>query len=65
MCAAVMYPAVAHAKLDPKEKAALLDIYDATGGPGWRNNSNWGTPAGACTWYGVSCNADGTKVTQL
>ena len=41
-------------ELSPDPRPALLALYDATGGPGWRNNENWGTDAPVHTWYGVS-----------
>ena len=47
------------------DRAALADLYNATGGPGWYNSTNWNTAAGVCTWFGVTCSADGSRVTQL
>lgn len=49
----------------PGDRAALLDLYHAAGGPGWTNNMGWNTPADVCSWFGVSCTADGSRVMQL
>ena len=51
--------------VDPGDRAALLDLYHATGGPGWSDSSNWDTPADVCSWYGVACTGDGSRVMQL
>ena len=37
----------------------LIRFYNATGGNGWRNNTNWCTDAPLSEWYGVSCTEDG------
>jgi RHS repeat-associated protein len=44
--------------------AALVDLYNMTGGPTWKNNSGWvegaaGNNCDICTWSGVICNGDG------
>lgn len=42
------------------EYDALVALYNATGGPAWSNATNtWGT-GDACSWFGVSCDQDGT-----
>ena len=42
----------------PAEEAAALKVfYDATGGTGWTNNTNWGTSATADDWQGVTVTA--------
>jgi hypothetical protein len=48
--------------------AALLSLYNATGGPHWVNTTGWSSvpridpcTAGALSWFGVTCN--GTNVT--
>eukprot|EP01079_Euglenida_sp_SAG-EU17-18_P007420 gene7420-6960_t len=38
---------------------ALQGLYSATAGPGWVWNGNWSGTVGCCSWYGVSCSADG------
>lgn len=55
--------AVAGAQVPAAERAALLDLYDATGGD-WVSDSGWGGVAGSeCSWFGVTC--DGGSVTGL
>jgi hypothetical protein len=50
-------------------QAEILQIfYNATGGPNWSNNTNWGTSASdsvICNdWYGVTCN-DNDNITKF
>gem|GEM_PF-3113755 len=55
------------------ERTALLELYDATGGAGWTDTSNWSDAGGTafnvpgteCSWYGVVCNEDGSHVVAL
>ncbi len=37
------------------ECRALVALYEATNGPGWRSQSGWLTATAACTWAGVTC----------
>ena len=46
------------------DRAVLETLFEATGGRGWRNRSNWGTSAPLGEWYGVTTNAEG-RVTYL
>lgn len=41
-----------------KERAALIALYNATGGDNWTNNENWCTDASIDTWYGVTTTRD-------
>ena len=41
------------------DKAALVALYDATGGANWTNSTNWKTTAALSAWYGVSTDANG------
>lgn len=41
---------------------ALIDLYNATGGHGWRNKNNWDTKTDRMHWYGVNVNARGRVV---
>lgn len=45
------------------ERAALVDLYRATDGPGWTDHTGWDETDDFCTWYGVTCE-DG-HVTEL
>ncbi len=67
-CAAVALLAAPplRAAIPAGERTALLDLYNATGGPGWTNKTNWtfvGVPE--CTWFGVTCNGTATSVVKL
>ena len=44
------------------QRDALLKIFDATGGSGWREKTNWGTVQPLGSWYGVTTNAAGNVV---
>lgn len=42
------------------DRAALVDLYNSAGGPGWVNSANWNGPPGTeCAWYGVLCDGLG------
>ena len=47
-----------------RDRAVLEAFYDATGGPGWTNDTNWKTTAPLHRWHGVST-AFGGRVNQL
>ena len=46
------------------DRQVLEKLYDATGGPRWRNNSNWKTKEPLSSWYGVVTDAN-DRVTGL
>ena len=46
------------------DRAALEALYDATGGPGWTDRTNWNTAAPIGEWFGVTTDAAG-RVTRL
>ena len=46
------------------DRAALLALYEATGGSNWTVNRNWGSSAPLDTWHGVTVSAQG-RVTHL
>ena len=46
------------------DKAVLVALYDATGGPNWRNNTGWLTDAPMGQWHGVTTDVSG-RVTHL
>ncbi|SDC97245.1 leucine-rich repeat domain-containing protein [Williamwhitmania taraxaci] len=35
------------------ERNALIALYDATNGPGWKNSNNWKTDADVASWNGI------------
>ena len=44
------------------DRAALMALYNATGGPNWSDNTNWGTKAPLGEWLGVIIDVDGRVV---
>src|SRR5512143_2795056 len=66
-------PDRAAAAIPASERAALIAIYDSTNGAGWTYRFNWrnaedtdfAPPGTECTWYGVRCYADGTRVMKI
>lgn len=47
----------ASAAIPSSERQVLLDLYNATVGPNWVDNTGWTGAAGTeCSWYGVTCN---------
>lgn len=43
-----------------KERAVLMDLYNATEGDHWINNDNWGSDKPLSEWYGVQTNSSGS-----
>ena len=46
------------------DRAALVALYNTTGGANWTNNTNWLTNEALSEWHGVTTNSDG-RVTEL
>ena len=46
------------------DRETLVRFYDATGGPGWTDDTNWKSDEPLYTWHGVTTDADG-RVTEL
>ena len=44
------------------DRSALEEFYDAAGGPGWNNRTNWKTSAPLGDWHGVRTNSAGRVV---
>ena len=44
------------------DRAALTALYNATGGPNWRDNSNWLSQQPLSTWYGVTIDENGCVI---
>ncbi len=42
-----------------KERQALVDLYNSTGGDNWTDNTNWLSDKPVGEWYGVSTNKQG------
>ncbi len=52
------------ADTDTADRAVLIDLFNATGGPDWRENGGWNTPASIRNWHGVRTDGEGF-VTEL
>ena len=44
------------------DRQSLMAFYEAAGGPGWKDNTNWLTDAPLGEWFGVTTGADGRVV---
>ncbi|NIT59984.1 MAG: hypothetical protein GWN00_28320, partial [Aliifodinibius sp.] len=44
------------------DRRALMDLYEATGGTGWANDSGWGSGNPSGSWYGIEVNGNGRVV---
>lgn len=54
----------AQAAIPAAQRQALIDLYNATNGAAWRDNTGWLGAAGTeCSWYGVTC--DGGQQTTV
>ncbi|WP_437400077.1 leucine-rich repeat domain-containing protein [Flagellimonas lutimaris] len=47
---------------EPRDRAALIALYNALDGPNWINNTNWNTAAPLNTWYGVTTDSNGCVI---
>ncbi|MYG50020.1 MAG: hypothetical protein F4164_11820 [Gemmatimonadales bacterium] len=54
--------ATAGITVETSDRAALVALYEATGGPNWRNNDGWLSDRPLDEWYGVDTNASGRVV---
>ena len=59
-----MTPSVVQPTGPDSDRAALIALYDATGGANWTNRTNWLSDEPLEHWYGVTTD-DGGRVTQL
>ncbi|KGL58953.1 leucine-rich repeat domain-containing protein [Polaribacter sp. Hel1_85] len=54
----MLFSALLQAQISQTEREALIEIYNATGGDNWTNNTNWDTDPNSnsdvSTWHGVS-----------
>ena len=55
-------PAPTPAPTPTNDREALAQLYHATGGPTWRNNTNWLSEAPLEEWHGVSSDGHGGVV---
>src|SRR6185312_345234 len=58
--------APAGAAIPAAERAALIALYNSSGGPAWINSNGWNGAAGTeCDWDGVDCDDSASTVTAL
>ena len=50
---------------DGDDRAVLVELYNATNGANWTNNTNWNSSAPLDQWYGVSTDGDGRVVSLI
>lgn len=50
---------------DALERAALVALFNGTGGPGWTLATNWSSDAPLAEWHGVTTDAEGRVVELL
>jgi hypothetical protein len=56
----------AEAAIAAPERAALMDLYNATNGAAWIDSTGWGGATGSeCAWHGVVCDVGQTTVLEL
>ena len=56
------YTAAPKAASSPEIRDALVALYNATNGAGWKNSGNWLTDAPLDQWHGVVTDCDGSLV---
>ncbi|MBN2262856.1 MAG: hypothetical protein JW735_08085, partial [Prolixibacteraceae bacterium] len=63
-CTLLLITNQSQAQVNQKDSLFLVAMYIAYDGENWTHNDNWlsGT---VDTWYGITLNADGTRVTKL
>jgi Leucine-rich repeat (LRR) protein len=66
-CAAAAFVgSAASAAVPDAERAALIALYDATGGPQWISSTGWKGAAGTeCSWSGVECDEAQSTVVSI
>jgi hypothetical protein len=59
-------PAAAQAAIPAAERDTLLNLYIYTHGGGWAHVGGWNGPPGSeCSWYGITCDAQGQTVVSV
>lgn len=53
---------MATAEENNDDRQALIDLYNATGGDNWTNNTNWCSDKPLDEWYGVTTNEEGRVI---
>lgn len=55
-------PEPRNAAVRDRERQALIEFYNAMGGPGWIQRDSWGSDRPVGKWHGVTTDADGYVV---
>jgi Secretion system C-terminal sorting domain/Leucine rich repeat len=58
-------PKLSFAQVNAVDSLALIDLYNSTDGPNWKQKTNWLTSAPLSTWHGVSLTTNGSNVFTL
>lgn len=45
-----------------RDRELLLELYNSTSGPNWKNSTNWGSVKQLSEWHGVIINNSGHVV---
>ena len=56
------YTAAPKPAAPPDTRDALVALYNATNGPGWKNSENWLSEAPLGEWHGVATDCDGSVI---
>jgi len=56
MAALLLSNKIMQAQVSANDSLVLVDLNDSTGGPGWKNHTNWLTTQPLKTWYGIKLN---------
>ena len=56
------YSAAPKPAAPPDTREALVALYNATNGPGWKNSENWLSEAPLGEWHGVVTDCDGSAI---
>lgn len=46
-------------------RSDLVAFYNSLGGANWYHKTNWNSQKSTCSWYGIKCDATGTKITEI
>ena len=56
------YTAAPEPAAPPDNRDALVALYNATNGPGWKNSENWLSEVPLGEWHGVATDCDGSVI---
>ena len=60
------WASTAQAAIPASQRTVLTNLYSATNGASWTNQTNWNGAVGTeCTWFGISCDATQSNVVAI